>query len=131
MKIKAKGPFLVITHPEKGSFRLYLMDDNDNGPDNYQADKKLCAKKVKSGGLIINGEVVTDPDKIEDYLKEADEAIETAAVNAIESGKRSVDEELKKEVLPYLESMNFDDAVNECMRELGWVTRMGTKADLN
>jgi len=131
IKLKSKGPFLVISHPEKGSFRLYLMDDNDKRPDYYQADKAQCKKLVRSGGLVINGELVTDSDIIEKYLKEADEALETAAVNAIEAGKRAVDDDLRQEILPHLESINFDKAVNECMSIKGWSTRMGTKADLN
>ena len=131
MKVKAKGPFLIISHPEKGSFRLYLMDDRDKGPDYYQADKKLCAHQIYSKGVIIEGEIVTDADTIEKYLQNADDALEALAVNAIESGKRSIDDELRSEALPYLESINFDEAVNECMRARGWTTRMGTKDDLN
>ncbi|RRS06868.1 hypothetical protein EAG18_19860, partial [Pseudoalteromonas sp. J010] len=119
------------SHPEKGSFSLYLMDDNDNGPDYYQADKKRCAQEVYARGVIINGEVVNDPQYIESFLETADEALEKAAINAIEAGKREVDEELREEILPHLGSIEFDEAVNEKMRELGWLTRMGTKADLN
>ena len=131
MEMKAKGPFLIISHPEKGSFRLYLMDDNDNDPDYYQADKKRCAQEIYSRGVIIDGEVVNDPQHIESFLETAEEALEEAAINAIEAGKREVDEELREEILPHLGSIEFDEAVNEKMRELGWVTRMGTKADLN
>ena len=131
MRIKAQGPFLVISHPDKGSFRLYLMDDNDKGPDYYQADKKICADIVYSKGVIIDGEIVTDSETIEKYLEYADEALESLAVNAMESGKRHVDGDLRTEALPYLESINFDEAVNECMRLKGWRTRMGTKEDLN
>ena len=83
MKMKAKGPFLIISHPKKGSFRLYLMDDNDNGPDFYQADKKRCAQEVYSRGVIINGEVVNDPEHIENFLETADDALEEAAINFI------------------------------------------------
>lgn len=130
MKVKAQGPFLVISHPDKGSFRLYLMDDNDKGPDYYQADKKECAQEVYSRGVVIKGEVVKDPNIIEKFLSKADEAIEEAAVRAIQENRR-YDEELKSEVLPYLGSIEFDEAVNELMRARGWTTRMGSKADLN
>ena len=53
MKVNAQGPFLVISHPDKGSFRLYLMDDNDKGPDYYQTDKKECEQEVYARGVVI------------------------------------------------------------------------------
>lgn len=61
------------------------MDDNDNGPDYYQAAKKSSTQKVKSGGVIINEKVVTEPDIIEGYLKEANEALERAKLTKMVS----------------------------------------------
>ena len=126
--IVLKNGLIGIDKKDNKLFGVYIFD---NGPDYYQDDKKRCVQEVYSRGVIINGEVVNDPQHIESFLETADETLEEAAINAIEDGKREVDEELREEILPYLGSIEFDEAVNEKMRELGWVTRMGTKADLN
>ncbi len=130
MKIKAKGPFLVISHPQKGSFRLYLMDDDDNGPDYYRADKMECVREIYARGVVINGEIVKDSIEIENFLSKADEVIEEAAVRAIQY-RQGYDNVLRNEILPYLGSIEFDEAVNELMSDRGWKTRMGTREDLN
>jgi hypothetical protein len=131
MAVKTKsGPFLVISHSEKGSFKLFLMDDNDNGPAYYQADKELCTKKIYSKGVIVNGEKTTDYERISQYVQEADEEIDRIVMSAYAAGKRTTDDDVTKKMAPYLESKRIDEDRNECMSNLGWVTRMGKKADL-
>ncbi|TDF41979.1 hypothetical protein EYS14_03835 [Alteromonadaceae bacterium M269] len=106
------------------------MDDDDNGPDYYRADKMECVREIYARGVVINGEIVKDSIEIENFLSKADEVIEEAAVRAIQY-RQGYDNVLRNEILPYLGSIEFDEAVNELMSDRGWKTRMGTREDLN